>query len=251
MKIVIMTGAGISTESGLATFRDDDGFWSKYDLNEVATLDGYLRNPEMVLEFYNLRRSNAASAEPNAAHFALADLQERYDGEVAIVMQNIDNMNERAGSRSVIHMHGGLFRTLCAVCGARWDSPMLMTVRDRCSECNAPRTRPDIVWFGEIPYHLERIFRLLGSADLCLSIGTFGQVHPAASFVHEASSGGALTLELNLEHTEVSAAFDETVLGPATDIVLQWVDRLLSPQRGFSPVRWHRCKSSIVAVSRS
>ena len=228
MRIVILTGAGISAESGLATFRDSDGIWSKYDLNEVATVDGYLRNPERVLEFYNFRRANAAVAEPNAAHFALAALEERHKGSIDIVTQNIDDLHERAGSRSVVHMHGELFRSLCAVCGARWDAPMVMKIDDCCPDCGKPKTRPDIVWFGEIPYQMDHIFSLIGSADLFVSIGTSGQVYPAASFVHEASLEGARTLELNLERSDVSSAFDETVLGPATRTVPQWVDRILS-----------------------
>ena len=228
MRIVILTGAGISAESGLGTFRDNDGLWSQYDLAEVATFEGYTRDPEKVLDFYNQRRANAAAAEPNAAHFALASLERKHSDRVDIVTQNIDNLHERAGSRSVVHMHGELFRCLCADCAETWNSPMVMSLSDRCPACKGQRTRPDVVWFGEIPYHMDQITALLGSADLFVSIGTSGQVYPAAGFVDEASIRGARTMELNLERSDVSSAFEETIYGPATEIVPKWVDRVLA-----------------------
>ncbi|MFN4101085.1 MAG: Sir2 family NAD-dependent protein deacetylase, partial [Pararhodobacter sp.] len=155
MRIVVLTGAGLSAESGLGTFRDKGGLWTKYDLNEVATPEGFARNPALVTEFYNARRANCLAAQPNAAHRALARLEAELPGEVLLVTQNVDDLHQRAGARRVVQMHGALCSALCAGCGHRWRAPVVMTPRDPCPACGAPRTRPDVVWFGEVPYHME------------------------------------------------------------------------------------------------
>lgn len=222
-RIVVLTGAGISAESGLGTFRDRGGIWSRYDLEEVATPEGFARNPGLVHEFYNARRENMRLARPNAAHLALFRLERDRRGGVLVVTQNIDNLHERAGSRSVIHMHGELSRALCAACGARWDAPPVMSPEDACPACGRPATRPDVVWFGEMPYRLDEIGAALAACDLFVAIGTSGQVWPAAGFVGEARSAGAHCVELNLEASEVSRRFHEVRLGPASELVPDWV----------------------------
>lgn len=225
--IVILTGAGISAESGLGTFRDVGGLWTRYDLSEVATPEGFARNPALVHDFYNARRANALDARPNAAHKALARLAQDYGGTVTLVTQNIDDLHERGGARDVIHMHGEITRALCAACGHRWDAPRVMDPADPCPACAAPRTRPDIVWFGEMPYHMDRIVDALEAADLFVAIGTSGEVYPAAGFVDIASAAGAETLEINLEPTPVPGRFDRVLTGPATRAVPDWVASLL------------------------
>ncbi|MAY31426.1 MAG: NAD-dependent deacylase [Rhodovulum sp.] len=228
-KIVILTGAGISAESGLGTFRDKDGLWTKYDLNEVATPEGFAANPALVHEFYNARRKNCVEASPNAAHAALARLEKALpEGEVIIVTQNVDDLHERAGSRAVLHMHGELAGALCAACDHRWPAPAVMAPADPCPACGEPATRPDIVWFGEYPYHMETIWDLLRGCDLFVSIGTSGNVYPAAAFVQDADRAGADTLELNLEPSAGVSDFAEARFGPATDIVPAWVDEVLA-----------------------
>ncbi|WP_284263040.1 NAD-dependent deacylase [Roseicyclus amphidinii] len=224
-KIVILTGAGVSAESGLGTFRDKGGLWTRYDLSEVATPEGFARNPALVHDFYNARRANALDASPNAAHAALARLQAEHGG-VTLVTQNIDDLHERAGSRDVIHMHGQILRALCAVCGARWDAPRVMGPRDACPSCGAAATRPDIVWFGEYPYHMERIAEALAGCDLFVAIGTSGEVYPAAGFVEEAAGLGAETLEINLKPS-APGRFDRVIAGPATQAVPRWVAEVL------------------------
>lgn len=225
--IVILTGAGISAESGLGTFRDADGLWTRYPLEDVATPEGFARDPVLVHEFYNARRENAAQAVPNDAHKALARLQADWPGRVSIVTQNVDGLHEAAGARDVIHMHGELARALCAQCGHRWDAPERMAKDDPCPACGAAATRPDVVWFGEMPYRMETILSLIDDADIFAAIGTSGNVYPAAGFVQEALGAGAHTVELNLEPSAVVSAFDETRFGPATQIVPDWVAELL------------------------
>lgn len=226
MTILILTGAGISAESGLGTFRDTDGLWSKYDLNEVATPEGFARNPVLVQDFYNARRANCSSAKPNAAHHALGRLTAARD-DVILVTQNVDDLHERGGATGVIHMHGELRRALCATCGHRWDAPDVMSVDDPCPACAARSTRPDVVWFGEMPYHMERIYDAMSQVDLFVAIGTSGNVYPAAGFVTEAKQNGAETLELNLEPTDTRGLFDAGRYGPASQIVPLWVDEVL------------------------
>lgn len=225
--IVILTGAGISAESGLGTFRDVDGLWTKYDLNEVATPEGFARDPALVHGFYNARRANCAGAVPNAAHAALARLQGAYPGEVLIVTQNVDDLHERGGAQGVVHMHGQLNQALCAACAHRWPAPEEMHTGDACPACGAAATRPDIVWFGEIPYYMDAIIDALGQARLFAAIGTSGEVYPAAGFVDLAVQAGARTVEINLEPSSVVSRFDETRFGPATEVVPLWVEELL------------------------
>ncbi|MAM62800.1 NAD-dependent deacylase [Maritimibacter sp. UBA3975] len=226
MSIVILTGAGISAESGLGTFRDEDGLWTKYDLNEVATPEGFARNPALVQDFYNARRANCRGASPNAAHHALGRLVAARPDTV-VVTQNVDDLHERGGVTDVIHMHGELFRALCAACDHRWDAPEEMSVSAPCPACGAPATRPDVVWFGEMPYHMERIFDALERATLFVAIGTSGSVYPAAGFVGEARANRVETLELNLEPSDVGGQFDAGRYGPASEIVPLWVDEVL------------------------
>ncbi|WP_323037875.1 NAD-dependent deacylase [Pararhodobacter sp.] len=231
MRIVILTGAGISAESGLGTFRDKGGLWSQYDLEDVATPEGFARNPDLVQRFYNARRANCAAAVPNAAHHALARLEAALPGQVVIVTQNVDDLHVRAGSKAVIQMHGALMRALCADCGHRWPAPATMTTADPCPHCARPATRPDVVWFGEMPYQMEDIAADIERADLFAAIGTSGQVWPAAGFAEAAREAGARCLELNLEPSDVSRSFHEHQYGPATQIVPAWVDRVLARTR--------------------
>ena len=226
--IVILTGAGISAESGLGTFRDKDGLWTKYDLAEVATPEGYAADPVKVLDFYNARRRNCVEAEHNAAHEALAELQARFEGDVTLVTQNIDDLHERGGSTDVIHMHGEILSALCAQCGHRWPWTGDMSQDDACPSCRSSAVvRPDIVWFGEMPYQMERIYDALGTCTLFVAIGTSGEVYPAAGFVQEARAIGAECLEINLEASSGAGLFHRQILGPATQTVPAWVDELL------------------------
>lgn len=227
-KIVILTGAGISAESGMGTFRDEDGLWSKHRIEDVATPEGFARDPALVQSFYNARRVDAAKAKPNAAHEALARLEQNWSGEVVIVTQNVDGLHEAGGSQSVLHMHGTLAGALCAACEHRWPAPPEMQVNEPCPACGAPTARPDVVWFGEIPYHMEEIFAHLADAEIFAAIGTSGEVYPAAAFVQEAAIRGAHTVELNLAPSSVVSDFAETRFGPATQVVPAWVDDLLA-----------------------
>ncbi len=231
-KIVILTGAGISAESGLGTFRDKDGLWTKYPLEDVATPEGFARNPALVQDFYNLRRVGAAAAKPNPAHIALARLQTGWPGEVVIVTQNVDGLHEAGGATGVIHMHGEIAGALCAFCGHRWRAPDEMQVAEPCPACAGPGGRPDVVWFGEIPYHMDTILRHLGEADLFAAIGTSGQVYPAAGFVQEAAARGIPRVEMNLDPSETSPVFTEHRIGPASETVPAWVAEFLNPAGG-------------------
>ncbi len=226
-KIVILTGAGISAESGLSTFRDKGGIWSQVSLEDVATPEGFARNPEMVHAFYNDRRGNLANVQPNAAHEALARLAAAPGIELMLVTQNVDNLHESGGSPEVVHMHGELSRALCASCGHRWDAPAEMSTETPCPSCGRPSARPDVVWFGEMPYHMDRIGRAIDGCDVFAAIGTSGQVYPAAGFVTDAAMAGAHTVEINLEATDVSGVFAEHVLGPATEAVPRWVEGIM------------------------
>jgi NAD-dependent deacetylase len=225
--IVILTGAGISAESGLRTFRAEDGLWEDHRVEDVASPGGFRRDPELVQRFYDERRKNVLAAGPNPAHTALARLDRDWSGELLIVTQNIDDLHERAGAKRVLHMHGEALSVWCLACNARhrWEG----TLRDGppCPACGAAAMRPDIVWFGEMPYQMERIFAAIARADLFVSIGTSGAVYPAAGFVQQANSSGARTLELNLERSQGSGWFDESRLGPASALVPQWVEELL------------------------
>ena len=227
--IVILTGAGISVESGIPSFRDKNGLWSKIDYRDYATPEGYARNPGKVLEFYNMRRRNLANVYPNEAHHALARLEGGFKGEFLLVTQNVDDLHESAGSRKLIHMHGEHGSALCEACGMRMRMRGDMTVNSQCTLCGTiGRLRPDVVWFGEMPYQMDRIYRALREAELFIAIGTSGNVYPAAAFVEEARTAGARTVELNLEQSENTELFDETIRGPATETVPAFVDRLLA-----------------------
>ncbi|MCB1382499.1 MAG: NAD-dependent deacylase [Notoacmeibacter sp.] len=227
--IVILTGAGISAESGVDTFRDKDGIWSRVNVEDVATPEGFERNPAMVHAFYNERRAGLSTVKPNAAHHALVRLEREFAGDFLIVTQNIDDLHEQAGSQEIIHMHGELKRALCANCGLRCDAAGDLSQETPCPHCrSAGHMRPDVVWFGEMPYHMERIYQRLNSCDLFVSIGTSGNVYPAAQFVQEAGRAGAHTLELNLEPSLGITDFAEAIHGRAGTIVPDWVERVLS-----------------------
>ena len=230
--IVILTGAGISAESGLGTFRDVGGLWDQYDLEEVATPEGFARNPALVHDFYNARRANCLGAAPNAAHVALARLKADWPGNVTLITQNVDDLHERGGFDGAIHMHGQLMRAKCASCDGRWDAPKVMQHDAPCPHCGAKATRPDIVWFGEMPYHMDAIWAALDEADIFASIGTSGQVYPAAAFAQEAAAAGAATIELNLEPSDTAREFQQARYGPATEIVPNWVAELLGQTPG-------------------
>jgi len=223
--IVVLTGAGLSAESGLGTFRGKGGLWSEFNLEEVATPQGFARNPERVHDFYNLRRHRLGTAQPNAAHQALARLEREHRGEVLTVTQNIDRLHEAAGTKHLIHMHGELARALCAACAesVHWTGDL--STETVCAACGkAGSMRPDVVWFGEMPREMDRIYEALSVCDLFISIGTSGSVYPAAGFVAEARGTGAHTVELNLEPSEGASLFAEAQYGPATKIVPDFVD---------------------------
>ncbi len=227
--IVILTGAGISRESGLATFRDPGGVWDQVRLEDVATPEAFRRDPARVQAFYNARRRQLADAavRPNAAHAALARLERDWPGTVLLVTQNIDDLHERAGSRNLIHMHGELGKARCTRCGGVMAWPGDLGTGDYCPLCNKTGAlRPHVVWFGEMPLEMERITAALAACDLFVSIGTSGAVYPAAGFVAEVR-GRARTVELNLEPSDGAGRFDEARYGPATAIVPAFVDELL------------------------
>src|SRR5438270_1001251 len=231
--IVVLTGAGVSAESGLATFRGPDGLWEGHRVEDVATPEAFRRDPALVHAFYDARRAKLGTVRPNAAHQALARLDAEWAGELFLVTQNVDDLHERAGSKRLIHMHGENRKGWCLACGGRfpWDGPMGEGAR--CPGCGASgQMRPDIVWFGEMPYDMERIEEALRSCDLFVSIGTSGAVYPAAGFVQTARYCGAATLEINLEPSIGSMFFDESRIGKAGDLVPVWVEEVL--QSGHS-----------------
>jgi len=226
--IVILTGAGISAESGIATFRASDGLWEDHHVEDVATPEGFARDPALVQRFYDARRARLKEVEPNAAHRALARLDAAWPGELLIVTQNVDDLHERAGARRLLHMHGELKSAWCLACDGRvaWEEEL--SGGPACPGCGAEgRMRPDIVWFGEMPYRMDRIDRALMEADLFVSIGTSGAVYPAAGFVQTARYCGARTIELNLEPSQGSIFFHETRIGRAGELVPAWVAEVL------------------------
>lgn len=231
--IVILTGAGISKESGLDTFRDAGGIWSKVRIEDVATPEAFARDPVRVHDFYNARRAKLAppaapgsgGIRPNAAHRALARLEAEWPGGVLIVTQNIDDLHERAGSRHIIHMHGELLKARCRDCGGVFGWRGDLGARDACGGCGAKGgLRPHVVWFGEMPLEMERIYAALDRCRMFISIGTSGNVYPAAGFV---AHTGAHTVELNMEPSEGASLFSETHYGPATKLVPAYVKRIL------------------------
>jgi NAD-dependent deacetylase len=232
-KIVVLTGAGVSAESGIQTFRDTNGLWENHNLEDVATVEGYKRNPQLVLEFYNQRRRDfcLGHKKPNAAHFALAELEEKFAGEFLLVTQNIDNLHEQAGSKNVIHMHGELLKARCPKTNQLVECVDDIVSGDLCHCCQYPsELRPHIVWFGEMPLGLDIIYHHLSQADLFIAIGTSGTVYPAAGFVEEAKSVGAFSIELNLEASEIHSHFDKVMQGKATKLVPDLVNTILAAQ---------------------
>jgi len=236
--VVVLTGAGISAESGIRTFRAADGLWEEHNVEDVATPEGYRRDPERVQAFYNARRQQLQQPEiqPNAAHKALAMLEDALGDNFLLVTQNIDNLHERAGNKRVMHMHGELLKVRCTASGHVFDWPRDLSVNDKCHCCQFPAPlRPHIVWFGEMPIGMDEIYQALAKADFFISIGTSGHVYPAAGFVHEARLGGAFTIELNLEPSQVESEFDEKKYGLASEVVPEFVHAFLTKEDNA----WH------------
>jgi NAD-dependent deacetylase len=225
--IVILTGAGISAESGLATFRGPDGLWEGHRVEDVCTPEALARDPALVHRFYDERRAKLAEVQPNPAHQALAALDAAWPGDLLIVTQNVDDLHERAGAKRLIHMHGELKSALCAACGRAAPWADALPPRTACEGCGKPDLRPDIVFFGEMPYAMDAIDDAIRRADLFVSVGTSGAVYPAAGFVQTARHWGARTLELNLEPSAGSIYFEESRLGPASRLVPDLVRDLL------------------------
>ena len=223
--IVILTGAGVSAESGIDTFRGGGGLWEQHRVEDVATPEAFARDPDLVHRFYDMRREAIRTRHPNAA---LARLDAGWDGNLLIVTQNVDDLHERGGARRLLHMHGEHLNAWCTCCDGRTRWSEALIDRPPCPQCGERALRPDIVWFGEMPYYMDAIHAALRETDLFVSIGTSGAVYPAAGFVRTARDLGARTLELNLEQSQGSAWFHETRLGPATEIVPAWVDEMLA-----------------------
>jgi NAD-dependent deacetylase len=232
MNVFVLTGAGVSAESGLGTFRDKGGIWARFDPMKLATPEAFAADPVRVHDFYNMRRRNLLAAQPNAAHLALARLEAGLaarGGELFLCTQNIDDLHEQAGSRRVHHMHGELLAARCGGCGWRGAWREDLSVELACPGCaRAGGLRPDVVWFGEMPYGMEAIEAALAAADRFVAIGTSGAVYPAAGFVREARAAGIPTTEVNLEPSDGADLFDERIYGPATETVPALVERLLA-----------------------
>ncbi|GGA91627.1 NAD-dependent protein deacylase [Agarivorans gilvus] len=232
--IVILTGAGVSAESGIKTFRDADGLWEKHRVEDVATPEAYQRDPDFVDQFYNLRRQQLQSEEvkPNLAHYAIAELEQQQNVELLLITQNIDNLHELAGSQNVLHMHGELLKARCPVSNqtTEWNGDLNNTTL--CTCCQFPaRLRPHVVWFGEMPLGLDKIYHQLNYCDIFIAIGTSGHVFPAGGFVHEAASHDARTIELNLEPSEMQSEFAEHYYGPASELVPSFLQQLTEQLR--------------------
>jgi NAD-dependent deacetylase len=230
--IVILTGAGISVESGIRSFRDNDGFWDQYDQQAVATPNGFRKDPQRVLNFYNLARKKLVDFEPNAAHIALAKLQQEYNGNVTIITQNVDDLHERNTGAEVIHMHGELRSGLCNSCNHRWLEEYEQTLEDECENCGKKTCRPDVVWFNEVPYHMEKIKKIMDTVDVFVAIGTSGEVYPAAGFAATAQLQKAKTIEINL-NPSFNRSFSQVIKGPATETVPLWVEKMLEENKLF------------------
>ena len=236
--LVILTGAGISKESGLDTFRDADGLWSKVRIEDVATPEAFGRDPGAVHAFYNARRRNMLSPniQPNAAHRALAELERGWRGDFLLVTQNIDDLHERAGSTKLVHMHGEMLKTRCSHCSAVQAGREDLSLETACVACGGTGgMRPHVVWFGEMPLEMDLIYDALARCRIFISIGTSGNVYPAAGFVAEARRARAHTVELNLEPSEGASLFAERRYGRASEIVPEFVAALLSRERGPLP----------------
>jgi len=228
VRVVVLTGAGISAESGLATFRDSDGLWEGHDPEQVATPEAFEADPMLVQRFYDDRRAALGTVQPNAAHVALARLELALGNGFLLITQNVDDLHERAGSDRVLHMHGRLKAALCTECRQVCDWAGTLIDQPPCPGCGQRALRPDVVWFGEMPYGLDEIDRALRRADLFVSIGTSGNVYPAAGFAEFARAIGARTIELNLEPSLGIDSFVEHRHGPATVVVPEWVEELLA-----------------------
>jgi NAD-dependent deacetylase len=227
--VFVLTGAGVSAESGLGTFRDAGGIWARFDPMKLATPEAFARDPATVHAFYDARRRNLLAAAPNAAHFALAELAR--GGQVFLCTQNIDDLHEQAGSPQVHHMHGELLKALCGCCGATHPWRGDLSTRDACPACGAAGAlRPDVVWFGEMPYGLDVIEAALEAAEVFVAIGTSGAVYPAAGYVELARRMGLRTVEINLEPSDNADVFDDRRYGPATTEVPAFVAELLGRQ---------------------
>lgn len=227
LRITILTGAGISAESGVPTFRGPDGLWEGHRVEEVATPEAFMRNPDLVYRFYNLRRAALPKVEPNAAHRALARLEREHHSKVTLITQNVDDLHDRAGS-TPIHMHGELLKARCIACGAVHDWPGDLDASHTCPACNTTgHLRPHIVWFGEVPFHMETILAAASTCDIFAAIGTSGLVHPAAGLAALAAEHGAHCVEFNLAGTGTSHAFHEQRTGPAGETVPKWVEEVV------------------------
>jgi NAD-dependent deacetylase len=232
--IVILTGAGISAESGLSTFRAENGLWAQHRIEDVCTPEAFARNPQLVQRFYDARREQLHKVLPNAAHHALADFARRWRGDILLVTQNVDDLHDRAHATlslkhfSLIHMHGELRKIRCLHCGDTMPWELPIAEAKPCISCHLAEWRPHIVWFGEMPFEMERIYTALEACELFLSIGTSGNVYPAAGFVQIAARAGARTVEINLEPSEGNSFFDEAVIGKATDVLPPFLEGLLS-----------------------
>lgn len=236
--VVVLTGAGISAESGIRTFRAADGLWEEHQVEDVATPEGFARDPQLVQAFYNARRQQLQQDDivPNSAHRALATLEDALGDNFLLVTQNIDNLHERAGNKRVRHMHGELLKVRCTQSGQVFDWTGDLSVDDRCHCCQFPAPlRPHVVWFGEMPIGMDDIYTALAKADYFIAIGTSGHVYPAAGFVHEARLSGAYTIELNLEPSQVESQFDEKSYGPASELVSEYVHAFLTKKDNA----WH------------
>ncbi len=232
MFLVVLTGAGISAESGVQTFRDADGIWAKYDYREVATPEGFANNPALVHEFYNLRRAGLPGVEPNAAHIALAELEEALTARgdrFLLITQNVDDLHARAGSKEILQMHGSIAHARCSFCGQDHEWPGDLSTETSCPSCeSAGGMRPAVVWFGEMPRHMAEIETAVSQATHFVAIGTSGTVYPAAGLAAEARTSGARTLLINLERAENEGLFDDHILGPAAREVPRWAQNILS-----------------------
>ena len=231
-RLFILTGAGISAESGLGTFRDPKGLWTIFNIEDVASIDGYRRDPKKVLDFYTLRRESHAGVKPNAAHHALARLEKSaiaHGQDFMICTQNVDDLHEQGGAKRVLHMHGELKKTRCHDCKNVIEDIGPLSLDLGCEVCGAlGQLRPDVVWFGEQPMHLDEIYNALLSADLFVAIGTSGAVYPAAGFAKAAREAGIATMEINLEPSENAHLFDLARYGKASEAAPAWVAELIA-----------------------
>lgn len=225
--IVVLTGAGVSAESGVNTFRDNGGLWENHHIEDVATPEAFARNPELVQRFYNLRRAQLTSVNPNPAHQALASFEQAFEGDFLLITQNVDDLHERAGSQNLLHMHGELKRVRCVRTHRIYTFDGDVNRDTLCECCQQPNLRPHIVWFGEMPLFMDQIYRALEQCDLFISIGTSGHVYPAAGFVELASSIGAHTVEINIEPSKVKDAFQQHLYGKAGEILPEYLKSLL------------------------